>query len=114
MSVSDTSYSPCTTKVQCLTVELKDIPQEWQRDYRLILVDTPGFDNQDKSNDDIFGEILQWLETKVPKGKQRGGVLYLRDAKPPFEVADGPVLKLLVICHLTIVTIDNVTQGVGL
>ncbi|KAJ2928111.1 hypothetical protein H1R20_g8964, partial [Candolleomyces eurysporus] len=61
MSVGeDWSVSVCTKEVQYSIVELEDIPQ-CQKGYRLILVDTPGFNDPDKLDIVVLQEILKWL-----------------------------------------------------
>ncbi|KAJ2929432.1 hypothetical protein H1R20_g7667, partial [Candolleomyces eurysporus] len=84
---------PCTKEIQYFIVGSKDIPERYGQDRRLILVDTPGFGNADKSDVCVLQEILTWLERS---GKYRGGVIYLHDLSrdQPLGVEE-PVLKAL-------------------
>ncbi|KDR80545.1 hypothetical protein GALMADRAFT_115308 [Galerina marginata CBS 339.88] len=46
---------------------------------RLVLVDTPGFDDTYKEDVDILKSIAKWLENSYRKKMFLGGVLYLHD-----------------------------------
>lgn len=52
-------------------------------DQRYVFVDTPGFDDphQDRTNLDVFEEILTWFRTMSPYCNL-AGVLYVHDIKP--------------------------------
>lgn len=49
------SLLPCTTRLDYSIIDLK------AKGYRLVVVDTPGFDNPDKPFMSILEEILTWL-----------------------------------------------------
>ncbi|TEB18246.1 hypothetical protein FA13DRAFT_1746232 [Coprinellus micaceus] len=53
------------------------------RNSRLILVDTPGFDNEEARDRSVIAKIKIWLHKSFPAGKPRGGVIYMRDSKTP-------------------------------
>jgi predicted GTPase len=56
----DWSVAVCTKKIDFTVVDLHDSPQH----NRLVLVDTPGFNNYDKPDADVVQDILTWLERK--------------------------------------------------
>ncbi|PPQ79480.1 hypothetical protein CVT26_015216 [Gymnopilus dilepis] len=70
----------CTTEIDyaCLkTSELELYPH--LKAYRIILVDTPGFNDCDKDDTQILDNIIQELK-EPPKRKARlGGIIYLHD-----------------------------------
>ncbi|CAA7263274.1 unnamed protein product [Cyclocybe aegerita] len=72
MRVGDTTAS-CTKEV-----EYAIIPQP-HKDYRLIVVDTPGFDQDGKPDSEVLKQISTWLHKSFPEGIARGGVIYLHD-----------------------------------
>ncbi|KAG8954092.1 hypothetical protein FRC03_011572 [Tulasnella sp. 419] len=47
------------------------------RNHRIVLIDTPGFDDTNLSNTDILQTIAGWLEFAHEKGSRLNGLLYL-------------------------------------
>ncbi|TEB20537.1 hypothetical protein FA13DRAFT_1696666 [Coprinellus micaceus] len=74
----------CTKQLESVAIE--EVPQYVQdalRGRRIVLLDTPGFDDTDVGDDEILIRIANWLETSLSsrycKGMLVGGVLYLHD-----------------------------------
>ncbi|TEB18249.1 hypothetical protein FA13DRAFT_1746237 [Coprinellus micaceus] len=72
------SLSTCTKKVDCAVIDLST-SSRWKKDYRIILVDTPGFNDCDRSDSSVLHDITTWLQKSFPEGGHRGGVIYLHD-----------------------------------
>jgi len=47
--------------------------------YRIVLIDTPGFDDTYKTDFVILSKIATWLKNSYKKGAKLGGVIYLHD-----------------------------------
>ncbi|KDR79476.1 hypothetical protein GALMADRAFT_1242279 [Galerina marginata CBS 339.88] len=72
--------SPCTVKVG---VSYVVTPHKYPQ-YRIGLVDTPGFDATAKGNDfETLKGITAWLKESCKRGAKLGGVIYLHDMKSP-------------------------------
>ncbi|KAF8180180.1 hypothetical protein BJ912DRAFT_633920 [Pholiota molesta] len=69
----------CTTSVAPFNVE-KSAPNHSPATY-VQLIDTPGFNNEDVSNYDIVGGIVQWL--RAEPNTTIAGILYLQDTNNP-------------------------------
>ncbi|KDR82292.1 hypothetical protein GALMADRAFT_152980 [Galerina marginata CBS 339.88] len=73
--------SACTTKIEYEatypTVDCGPLLQ----DRRLIIVDTPGFNNPDRALTDtaVLLQIADWLERQLSKRITLGGIIYLQD-----------------------------------
>jgi len=68
----------CTTKPKPVYVDpIPDFPA--LKGYRLVLLDTPGFDDTYKSDVEILKPIVAWLADSRRRGALIGGVLYLHD-----------------------------------
>jgi len=68
----------CTIQPQAITIN--PIPHHSHlKGYRLVLVDTPGFDDNYTGDVEILGRIAQWLKTSYRKKQVLGGVIYLHD-----------------------------------
>jgi GTP-binding protein EngB required for normal cell division len=68
----------CTIQPQAITIN--PIPRHSRlKGYRLVLVDTPGFDDTYMGDAEILGRIAKWLETSYREEKALGGVVYLHD-----------------------------------
>ena len=63
------SSSTGTACVQKYDVTLDGIP--------FTLVDTPGFDDPFRSNEEVLEEISQWFAASYKAGRQLAGVVYL-------------------------------------
>ncbi|TEB21457.1 hypothetical protein FA13DRAFT_1819511 [Coprinellus micaceus] len=74
------SITSCTKSVGCAIVDLRE-STTCKRDFRLVLVDTPGFDDHATldSSAVVIRNIVEWLNGSLPEGGCRGGVLYLHD-----------------------------------
>ena len=46
-----------------------------------MLVDTPGFDDSNMSNDQIMALILDWLEKSYRSGTRLNGIIYIHDIR---------------------------------
>ncbi|THU96286.1 hypothetical protein K435DRAFT_858686 [Dendrothele bispora CBS 962.96] len=68
------SLATCTTGIGHEIVD-----SDSQRRNRLVIVDTPGFDNEDKSDFEVLQEIASWMQESFPQGVGRGGIIYLYD-----------------------------------
>ncbi|KAJ3500687.1 hypothetical protein NMY22_g19179 [Coprinellus aureogranulatus] len=79
------SLNVCTTQIACAPVDLKDVVQcpSGTGKNRLVLVDTPGFENDELKDRAVLHKIKLWLRKTYPSGKPRGGVIYMRDSKSP-------------------------------
>jgi len=66
----------CTTDVQTTPPFLVDGKS-------VILVDTPGFDDTDRSNTDILHTIVTYLATSYKEGQKLAGVLYFHRISDP-------------------------------
>jgi len=53
------------------------------RGYRIVLVDTPGFDDTHEVDFAILERIATWLKESYKKGAKLGGVIYLQDISAP-------------------------------
>ncbi|KAF9450891.1 hypothetical protein P691DRAFT_664328 [Macrolepiota fuliginosa MF-IS2] len=67
-----TTLKPETTRVTPVRVH-----GHKQYGGRVVLIDTPSFDNDDRSDLDILDEISRWLETAYRKSVKLTGLLYL-------------------------------------
>ncbi|THU87672.1 hypothetical protein K435DRAFT_867060 [Dendrothele bispora CBS 962.96] len=68
------SLATCTTQIGHEIVDSNS-----QRRNRLVIVDTPGFDDEDKSDFEVLQEIANWIQQSFPQGVGRGGIIYLYD-----------------------------------
>jgi len=60
MKVGDPgSMSTCTTQIEYAIV---DPLSRRNRGYRMVIVDTPGFDDSSKSDSEVLKEIASWLQ----------------------------------------------------
>jgi len=58
MKVGDSgSMLTCTTEVEYAIIDLP------HKNYRLVIVDTPGFDDPDKKDSEVLNQISVWLHT---------------------------------------------------
>lgn len=73
------SLSSCTKHVSFALVDL-DKTRFKEASGRLVLVDTPGFNDSEQSDAHVAADILDWVVKSFPGGaKQRCAVLYLYD-----------------------------------
>ncbi|GLB39680.1 hypothetical protein LshimejAT787_0701900 [Lyophyllum shimeji] len=78
---------PCTKQVDCAIINPETIQylhsSSSLRGRRIVIVDTPGFDNDDDLSDrDISLQIATWLETSYASKKKSNisaGIIYLHD-----------------------------------
>ncbi|KAF8056269.1 P-loop containing nucleoside triphosphate hydrolase protein, partial [Lyophyllum atratum] len=78
MTVGDGSRS-CTSDVQFSVIESLGSPLSNLEGYRVIVVDTPGFDDTDEGDAEILRWIAVWLKNSCEKNAILGGVIYLHD-----------------------------------
>ncbi|KAJ3517075.1 hypothetical protein NLJ89_g729 [Agrocybe chaxingu] len=107
MCVGDTTAS-CTKEVDNAIV-----PQPG-KDYRLVVVDTPGFDQDGKPDTEVLQQISTWLHKSYvlrhgavsgadvpipsfPQGIARGGVIYLHDISS--DRNSGMTNALFILCQ---------------
>ncbi|KAF5321713.1 hypothetical protein D9619_000441 [Psilocybe cf. subviscida] len=84
----------------------------------VLLVDTPGFNNTDKSDKEVLTEIVSWLKSRE-KGVEVAGVIYLLDisnrAYAPLTVeklkGSLPVAQVEVQCHEQAHHIGSIGKG---
>ncbi|KAF5326438.1 hypothetical protein D9611_000790 [Ephemerocybe angulata] len=76
---NSSSLSSCTKHVSFALVDL-DKSRFKEASGRLVLVDTPGFNDSEQSDAHVAADILDWVVKSFPGGaKQRCAVLYLYD-----------------------------------
>ncbi|KAF9045103.1 P-loop containing nucleoside triphosphate hydrolase protein [Panaeolus papilionaceus] len=61
----------CTSDISIVTMTVPEVT-----DVRIVVVDTPGFDDTHKSDLEIFKYISEWLNKTYTKGTLLSGVLY--------------------------------------
>ncbi|EDR05917.1 uncharacterized protein LACBIDRAFT_302598 [Laccaria bicolor S238N-H82] len=71
---SGSRYS-CTATLQPFVNDLP--PDESGKPRRLVLVDTPGFDDTNEADSEILRQIAVWLASSYGPGKTCGGLVYL-------------------------------------
>ena len=64
-------------------------------DRNLWLLDTPGFDDMQRSDTDVFTEISAWIATTYSSGIRLSGILYLHDISTPRLTGVTERLRLL-------------------
>ncbi|KAJ2936722.1 hypothetical protein H1R20_g368, partial [Candolleomyces eurysporus] len=85
MEVKDTQLRSCTQHVQPVVISEAELPPECGslrenlNGRRLVLVDTPGFDDTCIGNGGILVRVAAWLEESYRKGMLVGGVIYLHN-----------------------------------
>ncbi|KAJ3543384.1 hypothetical protein NMY22_g3154 [Coprinellus aureogranulatus] len=74
------SLTSCTKQVNCAIVDLRE-STTYKRDFRLVLVDTPGFDDHARVDSSalVLQDIIKWLHDYIPERNCRGGVIYMHD-----------------------------------
>ncbi|KAF9048794.1 hypothetical protein BJ165DRAFT_1058212 [Panaeolus papilionaceus] len=60
-----------TKNVECLSIEIPNTAS------KLILVDTPGFDDRERPDSEILSIIGKWLKETYSQQKQINGIIYL-------------------------------------
>ncbi|KAF8883770.1 P-loop containing nucleoside triphosphate hydrolase protein [Gymnopilus junonius] len=81
----------CTQSLQPIPVEREHLPPPFKNRQhafpdkykRLVIVDTPGFDDTYKDNSEIAGQLAQWLKDHYGKGARLEGIVYLHDISQP-------------------------------
>ncbi|RXW20558.1 hypothetical protein EST38_g5290 [Candolleomyces aberdarensis] len=85
MEVKDTQLRSCTQHVQPVVISEAELPSECGSlreklsGRRIVLVDTPGFDDTCMGNGGILVRVAAWLEESYRKGMLVGGVIYLHN-----------------------------------
>ncbi|KAJ3507734.1 hypothetical protein NMY22_g16838 [Coprinellus aureogranulatus] len=96
----------CTSVIGSLMLSATDLPNRVSRDLlrdlgsrRIVLVDTPGFDQTHMGDEEVLSRIVNWLTASYRKGMRVGGVLYLhdisRDYSPDSSFTDLRVFRKL-------------------
>lgn len=67
----------CTATLQPFIISLP--PDESGNPRRLVLVDTPGFDDTNEADSEILRRISVWLASSYGPGNTCGGLIYLHD-----------------------------------
>lgn len=67
----------CTAELQPFFKDLP--PDESGKPRRLVLVDTPGFDDTNEADSEILRRIAVWLASTYGTGTKCGGLIYLHD-----------------------------------
>ncbi|KAJ3525258.1 hypothetical protein NMY22_g10651 [Coprinellus aureogranulatus] len=77
------SLRACTTTTDYAILDSNILSRNmgYRKDYRLVLVDTPGFDADHKSDSQgVLSEIVEWSKRFLPDGQKcRGGVIFMHD-----------------------------------
>ncbi|KDR69845.1 hypothetical protein GALMADRAFT_255666 [Galerina marginata CBS 339.88] len=75
-----TDLDSCTDEVAIGYIEnLEELGYRYLKDRRIVLVDTPGFDDTNKDDYEILEKIATWLKQSNKRGAKIGGVIYLHD-----------------------------------
>ncbi|KAJ3544808.1 hypothetical protein NMY22_g2656 [Coprinellus aureogranulatus] len=72
----------CTSSIGSLVLSANMVPAHLLQDLgsrRIVLVDTPGFDDTHMGDEEVLNRIVNWLTSSYRKGMRVGGVLYLHD-----------------------------------
>ncbi|TEB33865.1 hypothetical protein FA13DRAFT_1730135 [Coprinellus micaceus] len=62
-------------------------------DYRLVLVDTPGFNSLDKNDSSVLNDIATWSNI-LPEGGCRGGIVFLHNLESNECIRDSDLIAL--------------------
>jgi GTP-binding protein EngB required for normal cell division len=74
----------CTVNLQPIPIMKANVPISLEgRDSRLVIVDTPGFDDTYADDSEILKRIADWLASSYSKEMKLGGVIYLHDISQP-------------------------------
>jgi GTP-binding protein EngB required for normal cell division len=87
--------APCTTEIGTGYLEtIEGYP--FLKDYRIVLVDTPGFNDRFVEDFEILEKIVTWLRKSYKEGSKLGGVIYLHDITTPrFDNAARRSLQII-------------------
>ncbi|RXW11776.1 hypothetical protein EST38_g14079 [Candolleomyces aberdarensis] len=69
----------CTSQLESIVIEGQTNNWKRIRGHRIVIVDTPGFDDTYAGDFEILQRIAQWLEESYRKKTVLGGVIYLHD-----------------------------------
>ncbi|KAF8056272.1 P-loop containing nucleoside triphosphate hydrolase protein [Lyophyllum atratum] len=70
----------CTTEPESAVIETTKSPYPALKGHRVVIVDTPGFDNDSSEEDErILQRISAWLTKSYHRNAVLGGVIYLHD-----------------------------------
>jgi len=85
------ALTSCTVEVNHAVIN----PNRWVKDRRLVLVDTPGFNDTYKSDAEILRRIAAWLEAAYRQKIRLSGIIYLHDiSQEKFSAADSKSLQI--------------------
>lgn len=82
------------------------------RDYRVVIVDTPGLGDTYKDNEAVMRSLLDWLKQSYPDRAIVGGVVYLHDVSNDrfSKTAYDNLQRLTMLCED--ISIGNIILGV--
>ncbi|RXW19818.1 hypothetical protein EST38_g6042 [Candolleomyces aberdarensis] len=69
----------CTSQLESVIIEGQTNNRKRIKGYRIVIVDTPGFDDTYAGDFEILQRIARWLEESYRKKTVLGGVIYLHD-----------------------------------
>ncbi|KAF8064984.1 P-loop containing nucleoside triphosphate hydrolase protein [Lyophyllum atratum] len=69
----------CTSNLQVSVIESIESPYQALKGHRVIIVDTPGFDDTYEGDAEILRRIAVWLKESYKKKAVLAGVIYLHD-----------------------------------
>ncbi|KAJ2931922.1 hypothetical protein H1R20_g5180, partial [Candolleomyces eurysporus] len=69
----------CTSQLESIVIEGRTNDRKRIRGHRIVIVDTPGFDDTYAGDFEILQRIARWLEESYRKKTVLGGVIYLHD-----------------------------------
>ncbi|KAF8056273.1 P-loop containing nucleoside triphosphate hydrolase protein [Lyophyllum atratum] len=78
MQVGHTLIS-CTSRIQFAVIKSVESPYQALKGCRVVIVDTPGFDDTYEGDAEILRRIADWLEKSYKKKAVLGGIIYLQD-----------------------------------
>ncbi|KAG6847276.1 hypothetical protein H0H93_009109, partial [Arthromyces matolae] len=65
---------PCTEDIQVVALTHPQRPRP-----RIVVIDTPGFDDRNVTVSEVLGRIAAWLSRSYPKNMRLAGIVYLHD-----------------------------------
>lgn len=77
----------------CILVQPKSAYYFWHQAVRIWLIDTPGFDDTERSDSDILKDVAFWLASVYTKEARPAGIIYLHRISD--VRLDGQALKNL-------------------
>ncbi|KAG2023955.1 TKL/TKL-ccin protein kinase [Coprinopsis cinerea AmutBmut pab1-1] len=77
----DKTVAKTSDSLNSCTADVKDYPGPWRKDLsrRIVLVDTPGFNDSHEDEAEILRRVSVWLAKAYDDGMRVAGVIYLSD-----------------------------------